>query len=186
MKRITVFLLFSVFMANYGLSQDFLRIKEIGLFTSDLNSFGIRCKTGTDDLMYRFSAFSLSLSSAEYDFGNGIAQDEDEFGLGLAGGIEKPVSLNERFDLFYGGELSLQYKNSDVVDEEEVSKRKFGSWGLGVVLGCSYYISPKFKLSVEVIPGLTHIRVKEGDLDVTGWKFEVSNQNAGITLSYRF
>lgn len=188
MRKIIVLLLLSICITSHAFSQTGITIREIGLFTSDLNSFGVRYKTGTEDLMYRITAFSLTLSNAEFEFSNGSTNDEDEYGFGLAGGIEIPLSLNERFDLFYGGEVAFRYSNRDeVIDENEAASHlKFASYGLGLVLGCSYYLSPKFKLSVEVIPEFNRIRVKEDDVEVKGWQFEVSSQSAGLTLSYRF
>ncbi|MGV8092609.1 MAG: hypothetical protein AB2L24_12180 [Mangrovibacterium sp.] len=187
MKKYSFFLIITVCIANLVFSQNAQKIRELGLYTSDFNNFGIRFKTGTDDLMYRLTALSFSLSNAEYDFGIGTPQDEDEYGFHLAAGIEKPISLSERFDLFYGGEISYQYRNQDViVDENDNYKLKFNSYGLGVVLGFSYYLSPKIKLSAEVIPGIDFVKIKEDDLEITGWKFGFSNESAGITLSYRF
>jgi hypothetical protein len=186
MKKLSVLLFIAIGITNLVFSQDVTKIRELGLYTSDLSDFGIRFKMGTDELMCRFSALSFSLSNAEYDFGSGETKDMDDYGFHLAAGVEKPVSMGERFDLFYGGEISLQYSNEDIIEEDDEYKVKFSSYGLGVVLGFSYYLSPKVKLSAEVVPGLNFIKVKEDDMEVKGWKFEVSNESAGITLSYRF
>jgi hypothetical protein len=186
MKKLSFLLIIAVCTANLVFSQNAQKIRELGLYTSDFNDFGIRFKTGTDDLMFRLTALSFSLSNAEYDFGTGDPVDEDEYGFHLAAGIEKPVSLGERFDLFYGGEVSYQYSNQDGIDEDEEYKLKFNGYGLGVVLGFSYYLSPKVKLSAEIVPGIDFIKVNQDDLEVTGWQFGFSNESAGITLSYRF
>ncbi len=186
MKKLSALLFIVIGLTNLVFSQDVTRIRELGIYTSDFDDFGIRFKTGTNDLMYRFSIASLNLSNAEYDFGSGNIKDEDEFGISLAGGIEIPVSMNDRFDLFYGGEISFQHSNSDIVNEEEVSQLKFTSIGAGAVLGFSYYLSPKVKLSAEVVPGLNFVTVKEDDVEVNGWKFQIDSQTAGITLSFCF
>lgn len=187
MKKLFLLLVMIIGMTNFLFSQDLTRIRELGIFTSGFNDdFGVRFKTGTSQLMYRFSVASLNVSNAEYDFGGNNVADEDEFGIALAGGIEIPVSLNDRFDLFYGGELLFQHNNADVVDEEDVSQFKFTGIGAGAVLGFSYYLSPKVKLSAEIIPSLTFVTIKEGDTKVDGWKFEMDSQTAGITLGFLF
>ncbi|MEN6453911.1 MAG: hypothetical protein ABFD10_06605 [Prolixibacteraceae bacterium] len=186
MKKLSILLVIVAGLTNPVFSQDVIKIRELGIFTSDFNDFGVRFKTGTDDLMYRFSIASLNLSNAEYDFGSGNIKDEDEFGISLAGGVEIPVSMNDRFDLFYGGEISFQHSNSDIVNENSIAQLKFTGIGAGVVLGFSYYLSPKVKLSAEVVPGLNFVTVKEDDKEVSGWKFQMDSQTAGMTLSFRF
>jgi len=184
MKKLFFLLFIGIGVTDLVYSQSD-KVQELGIFTADFNGFGIRYKVGTNNLLYRFSVASLSMSSAEYDFGS-VTQDEDDHGLALAGGFEIPVSMNDRFEVFYGGEASFQYEDGDMVNEDEISKMKFTGYGLNAVLGFSYSVSPKVKLSAEITPGLTFIKVKEGDLEVSGWKFQFNNQDAVITLGFRF
>lgn len=184
MKKISTLLILVFCFANLLFSQNVVR--EVGLYTTDLNNFGFRFKAGTEDLLFRFTVASLNLSNAEYEFNNQNTKDEDEFGIELACGIEAPVPLTDRFDFFYGGEIAFRHTDEDLVDEDSSSELKFTSYGAGMVLGFSYHLSSRVRLSAEIVPDINFVNIKQGDTKISGWKFEANSRSAGLTLSYRF
>ncbi len=184
MKKISTLLILLFCFANLLFSQNVVR--EVGLYTTDLNNFGFRFKTGTENLLFRFTVASLNLSNAEYKFNSQNTKDEDEFGIELACGVEAPVPLTDRFDFIYGGEIAFQHENSDIINENSTSQLKFTSYGAGMVLGFSYHLSSRVRFSAEIVPVINFVNIKQGDTKISGWKFEANSQSAGLTLGYRF
>ena len=93
MKKLSLLILFTIFTTiavnAQEQTQTQTRIKEVGFYTGtlkDLSNIGIRYKFGTENLMFRVTAVSLSVQNVS----NSEADTEtNQFGFGLYAGIEK-------------------------------------------------------------------------------------------------
>jgi hypothetical protein len=163
MKKLTLLIAFVVFATYCVNAQESGRIREIGVYTSDLSNFGLRYKWGTEKTRFRITAANFSLSTSD---------GSTDFGMGTSFGIEKPKPLSEKVELYYGGQVSASFYSGDVDSY---------STGVGFILGASCKLSESIYISCECVPALTFSSVN--DVETVG--LNISNY-AGITLGFRF
>jgi len=99
MKRLSILLVLIICFLHNVDSQEKSKSKEIGIYFSNLDAFGIRYKSGNEIAMFRLTAVSLSLGSSSDDNGNGITQDRYS-GFGLNLGLEFHVKINDQFNFY--------------------------------------------------------------------------------------
>src|SRR5665648_1271161 len=76
MKKLTVLLVLIFILLNDLYSQEKTTSKEVGLYFSSLNSFGVRYKFGNEKRMFRLTALSLSAERT-------TSPDQNKAGAGL-------------------------------------------------------------------------------------------------------
>lgn len=182
-------------------SQETSSFKEIGLYFTDLkfDNFGFIFKTGNNKLIYRFSGLSVNLgyrniktTNLNYDFANNYqANSGSSFRINF--GIEKPLIINENFNLYYGAELqgSLTGKKSSDENLNLDSSDSFFSAGVGFIFGSTIKINKNLKLSAEFVPNLAYSQTKTNLNSISeqtnsGLGFNLNNNWAALILGYRF
>ncbi|TCN63108.1 hypothetical protein CLV25_11688 [Acetobacteroides hydrogenigenes] len=103
----------------------------------------------------------------------------------------KHTRINDQFNFFYGPEFQgfYNYEKADEITSYNViqsTKTTTYGIGLGFILGFSYSITSNVSLSAEIVPNFTYLKSKNDDITVNSYNFELSNQQAGITISYKF
>lgn len=189
MKKNSILFFLTFFILNISVAQEKTRINEIGLYFTDFDNFGVRYKTGNDNLLFRITALSLNALKSRSQNEGGVYFNETISGLGFNLGIEKPIKVNEKFNLYYGAELrnSFFYQKVDYgnPNQPEVKTNNFGI-GLGFVMGVSYYLKPDIKISAELIPGINYNHNNSDGNKTNTFNLGFTNNLPGITLSYKF
>src|SRR5665648_1277434 len=102
MKKLTVLLVLIFILLNDLYSQEKTTSKEVGLYFSSLNSFGVRYKFGNEKRMFRLTALSLSAERI-------TSPDQNKAGAGLNFGVELPFRITDVFSFYYGPELRSSF-----------------------------------------------------------------------------
>ena len=163
MKKLTLLIAFAIFATFCANAQEAGKVREIGVSTSDLSSFGLRYKWGTEKIRFRISSGFISLTNTE---------GSTDFALSAAFGLEKPKPLSDKVELYYGGQLSTSFLTGT---------NDGYSTGAGFILGASCKLSESVYISGECVPSLVFSSYQ----DVETVRLTVSNQ-AAITLGFRF
>ncbi len=187
MKKLFISLSLAL-VALFSQAQETDKIHEIGLQFYNLDQFGIRYKVGNDKILYRITGISLGANKTDNNNPTNH-NNSNHLRLGLRLGFEKPYAIDDKFGFYYGLELSgahdqLQYKY-DTTPEDNY-KVINNNLGLGVIIGCSYNISDRIKLSAEIIPGFNYYHSEQDERKNDSFGFSASNGNAGLTLGYVF
>lgn len=187
MKRLSILLVLTICFLNNVVSQEKSKSKEIGIYFSNLDAFGIRYKSGNEKTMFRLTAVSLSIGSSSDDNGSGISQDRIYSGFGLNLGLEFPVKINDQFNFYYGGELqtSYYYDKTKITGSADTKTNTYGA-GLGFIMGFSYTFKSNISLSAEIVPSFNYRYSKMGERKYSSYGFGLSNNSAGITIGYKF
>jgi len=187
MKRLSIVLVFTFVLLSSLYSQERNTTKEVGIYFSNLDAFGIRYKFGNEKHMFRITALSINFGNSNSN-ANGTTVENTNSGAGLNIGFELPVNITENFTFYYGGELSgafghFKYSSHDT---ETSSTSNTTNTGIGFVLGFSHRINANILISAEIVPGLHFYRTENGSNEDSGYGFGLYSNAAGITLSYRF
>jgi hypothetical protein len=187
MKRVSLLFVLTFILLTSLYSQEKTKSKEVGLYFSSLDAFGIRYKFGNEKHMFRITALSLNVASNKSDNGNGQTQDIKTSGAGINFGIEFPVKITDKFNFYYGGELGASYNhyNSEITDNDPNTANSYGGEA-GFILGFAYSINPSFSLSAEIVPRFYYSYTKQNDTKTSVFGFGFSNNSAALTLGYRF
>jgi len=190
MKRISILLILSVCFLNNVISQEKTKTREVGLYFTSLNSFGIRYKTGNEKILLRLTALSLNTYKSEDKSGAETVQNRSHAGFGFNIGIEKPINVNDQFNFYYGLELMNSIIYDKVSDKvlAGTTTTKMNSYiaGCGVVLGLSYNFKSNVKISAEIIPSFGYQYLKQDDRKYNNIHFGFDSNSAGLTISYKF
>jgi len=208
MKK-TVLILISIAISYCAIAQSetsSLKVREVGVAFSDLNSFGINYKVGTKTALWRFNSLLLSGGNTDEE-SDAREQDSKNIGFGLKAGREYRKSISDKLELKYGFDLSYRYYSKTIDQVRNVinssnSKQEstYHYSGINMVLGLNYVINDNFVFGVELLPGINY---KSGKLnepeydystqtskqvktDVSGFTSEFSNSSALLSLAYRF
>jgi hypothetical protein len=187
MKRLSLLFVLTFILFSSLYSQEKIKSKEVGLYFSSLDAFGIRYKFGNEKHMLRLTALSLSGGSYSNDIGNGSTQNQSSFGAGLSFGIEFPVKITDNFNFYYGGQLgtSYYYSKNETTSNDASKVNSFGG-SAGFILGFMYSINSSISLSAEIVPAINYNYSKQGESTSSGFGFGLNNATAGLTLGYRF
>ena len=187
MKKLSILFVLTIMLLNSLYSQEEAKSKEVGLYFSNLNAFGMRYKFGNEKHMFRLTALSLNIGTNKSDNGNGHTQDIKTSGAGIRFGIEFPVKITEKFNFYYGGELGASYSHykSEITDNDPNTANSYGGEA-GFILGFAYSINPGISLSAEIVPGFNYSYIKQNETKTSIFGFGFSNNSAGLTLAYRF
>lgn len=204
MKKLIVTLLFTALSLSFTYAQEKVKVREIGLTTSDLNNFGFTFRKGNQKSVLRFNALTTSLSSN--DIADNINNNEftrSNFDFGLLIGNEWRSSVSEKLEIRAGFDLGYSYSQQKderldpatqtVVIEELLTKSS--ETGVNFVFGFNFLFGDGFLLGGEVLPGFYYrtsdvesrlstitdvIRTEEG------FGFDLSTSSLRLSLLYRF
>jgi hypothetical protein len=189
MKKLSLFLMLAFFTTiavnAQEVTQTQTRIREVGFYTGtikDLSNIGIRYKFGTENLMFRITAVSLSIQNSS----NSETDNEiNQFGCGLYAGIEKPMVINERFSFYYGPQVGYRYSKNKASQNESDYVSTSSTVSLGCIAGISFKAVDKIYLSLEAVPSLSMAFGKNGN--DKSYFFGLNNQAfAGLVIGVRF
>ena len=201
-KRVIYFAMFFMFLTGGLLAQQEkpLRIHQVGINFSSLNSFGLHYKTGSEKTLLRLSLLSLNLgNNANW----GRAEDSvdvkaQNYGAGFRIGFEKHVPIIKKFDFIWGLETGCSYFYERQKIEMPYNDRDHTSWNItsmvNLILGATYTISDHFVFGAEITPGIHYTYGKsknvypESSVEQTNssFGFGFSNNFASLSLAYRF
>jgi hypothetical protein len=196
MKKLLILSIIGILSLQTLKSQEAGSFNEIGLYFTNLkfDNFGFIFKTGSDKLVYRFSGLSVNAGNQKTESNVTNSDMVSSFsGFRLNFGIEKPLSINEKLNLYYGAELQgglsgiKSYGNAGNTDNRSSNY----SAGVGFVLGSTIRISKNLKLSAEIVPNLTYSQTTTKPDPVSEHinsrlDFKLNNNSAALILGYRF
>lgn len=187
MKRLSILLILTFILLNGLYSQEKNTLKEVGIYFSSFDAFGVRYKFGNEKRMFRLTAMSLNIGRYNNTDANGSRQELTNVGVGLRAGVEFPVYITDNLMFYYGGELSGTYNHAkNVTSPYNTNVTNATQAGVGFVLGLSHRINSNILLSAEIVPGLFYSDSKTEGVKTTGIGFGLNSNAAGITLSYKF
>lgn len=204
MKKLILTLLFTSLPLSFTYAQEKVKVREVGLITSDLNNFGFTFRKGNQRSVFRFNAFTTSLSSN--DITDNINDDKftrSNFDFGLRIGKEWRTSVSEKLEIRTGFDLGYSYSQQkderldpatqSVVIEEFLTKSS--ETGVNFVFGFNFLFGDGFVLGGEVLPGYYYrtLDVESKLSTVTnvirteeGATFDLSTSSLRLSLLYRF
>src|SRR5665648_600299 len=177
MKKLTVLLVLIFILLNDLYSQEKTSSKEVGLYFSSLNSFGVRYKFGNEKRMFRLTALSLSAERT-------TSPDQNKAGAGLNFGVELPFRITDVFSFYYGPELRSSFNHQKIYytsfDYNSINEYNVG---IGMILGFSRSFQSNIIVSVEIVPGFSYNKIVSDNVDTTSFGFGLYSNSAAITLS---
>lgn len=196
MKKLLILSIIGMLSLQTLKSQEAGSFNEIGLYFTNLkfDNFGFIFKTGSDKLVYRFSGLSVNAGNQKIEStvtNNEVVNTFSGFRLNF--GIEKPLSINEKLNLYYGAELQGGLSGNKTHDNTGNTDNRSSNYsaGVGFVLGSNIRISKNLKLSAEIVPGLTYNRTTTkpdpaSEHINSRLDFKLNNNSAALILGYRF
>ncbi len=183
-----------------------VKVHEVGLVFSNLNSFGLRYKCGNENMLLRITALSFNGNNTTNTYDNysynGISNavpstPSSAIGGGLNIGFEKRKRINDKSYFYYGIDWINTYTESKsntttpgtftyvsnniyqtlIYDNNNTSNIWSVSTGLGIVAGYGYRINDSFSLAVELIPSASY---KYTHTDVTSVSNSVPFYGNGV------
>ena len=173
--------------------DDGARKKELGLMISESN-FGIRYKTGNENMLARFTLFSVNGATSTIQTNPDRKDISNNFGIGFGAGFEKRKPVSDGLYLYIGPEFSGQY--SGTINKSKPASTRYRqngfSAGLGCVLGFHYGITDKINISSEIIPYISYYYSKESvsydeidqDNIYTGFRYGLNDYSINLTVSF--
>jgi len=191
MKSLSILIVLTFILFNDLYSQEKTSSKEVGLYFSSLNSFGIRYKFGNEKRMFRLTALSFSVQDSKFENmnmnGNGGTEDLKNAGAGLNFGLEFPIKITDNFNFYYGGELRGSYNHTKSVLNNAISTdANMVKSGIGVIIGFSRSFNSNILVSAEIVPGFSYTRASNGDAISNIIGFGLDSNAAGITVGFKF
>ena len=180
MKRLSVLLVLTFILLNDLYSQEKNTSKEVGLYFSSLNSFGVRYKFGNEKRMFRLTGLSLSAERTS-------SPDQNKAGAGLNFGVEFPLRITDVFSFYSGPELSGSYNHQKIYSSSfNFNTSDVYNVGFGVILGFSRSFQSNIIVSVEIVPGFSYNKTVSDNIDTTSFAFGLYSNSAALTIGYRF
>lgn len=186
----TFCLLISLSLVSFG--QEKGKAKEIGLAFNNFDKFGFVYKIGHQKSMWRFNVIALRNSKSEVEEPEELDSESKNIGFNFSLGKEYYSDLATNFQFKYGWDLSYRYaKNEAESNQNNKLEAKHRDYGIDLVLGVNYPVSKHIILGAEVTPGFNWGKSEQKQngqktRETTNYGFGFSNNNARITLSYRF
>ncbi|MEI6898731.1 MAG: hypothetical protein WCL00_02540, partial [Bacteroidota bacterium] len=169
--------------------KQFVKMHELGLTFSSLNSFGLNYKTGSEKKLLRLSALFLNAST---DWGKG-KDPITGAGVDLRIGFERRIAIVKNLDLKVGSDFGIAFNYNREGGDYPTTVWQV-SPVVAFVFGACYYIGDKFVLSAEVNPSLSYgyrhsinHMTNGGEVVTTSNSVYFGLNNiASLTLAYRF
>ena len=200
MKHFILALLFITLPLSFTYAQETSKTREIGLTTSDLNSFGVTYRKGNESSVWRFNALSSSLSFNN-DERDDLDSDLSTFGFGLSIGKEWRSPVKDKLELRYGFDLRYSYShgktesfNTNLNSTVENISNSFET-GINGVFGFNFLFTNEFLLGGEFLPTLYYGSSKLEIDDPQGqsstrntdsFGFRMNTSSVRLSLLYRF
>lgn len=184
MKRLSIVLVFTFVLLSSLYSQERNTTKEVGIYFSNLDAFGIRYKFGNEKHMFRITALSINSGNSNSS-GNSTTGASSNSGAGLNLGLQFPISITEDFIFYYGGELQGVFSNTEYTTGNS-GIYKYRNAGIGFVIGFSKSFKSNIIVSAEIIPGFRYSKSEQGSMSSESYGFGLDSRSAGITIGYKF
>jgi hypothetical protein len=195
MNKITFLMLVLMALALDSFTQGIpTKNREIGLCLNAPSSFGIRYRTGGENLLIRFTLLSINGNNNSDKYNSNQATKNSSGGIGLNFGLEKRKSITNSLGFYIGSDLLMSYsKNSYENPQTPLSNKSWTiSPGLGLVLGFVYKINEDINISAEVVPSIVYSYSKSTTVapatDITqigkGFSYGLTNSVGSLTLSF--
>jgi len=180
MKRLSVLLVLTFILLYDLYSQEKTTSKEVGLYFSSLNSFGVRYKFGNEKRLFRLTALSLSAEKT-------TSPEQNQAGAGLNFGVELPIRITDVFNFYSGPELSGSFnRQKNYSSSFDYTVSGVYHVGIGLILGFSRSFQSNIIVSVEIVPGFSYNETVSDNIDTTSFAFGLYSNSAAITIGYRF
>ncbi len=186
MKRLLILLILTFLFAGNIFSQDSSKSNEIGLYFTSTYRYGLRYKHGNENLMFRITALRFTSESYKAEYYEDDDYNADLIGLAINFGLEMPISITDKFNFFFGPELSGEYSYEEYTYSDDSYFEKTYEYRLGVIIGFAYKFTPEFIISAEVVPSTFYRLRKRNKSESKTFGFELKNDYAGIAVGYRF
>jgi hypothetical protein len=167
--------------------------KELGLMISESN-FGIRYKTGTENMLVRLTLFSVNGATSTMQTNPDRKDISNNFGIGFGAGFEKRKPVTDGLYLYIGPELFGRYTHTGQKSKPVSNNYSSNgiSAGLGCVMGFHYGITDKINISSEIIPYISYYYSKEsmsqnetdGVYKYSGFKYGLNDYSINLTVSF--
>ncbi|PIB34713.1 hypothetical protein BFP72_04460 [Reichenbachiella sp. 5M10] len=191
-------------MSYFSIAQDTTKQKEIGLLFSNLDSFGLTFKMGTDRAMWRFNTLSLKNYQSKNE-SDSIDSKDTSNGVSVQIGREYRKEIVDNLELRVGADISFSYSSSKhTFDNKRVdpftrqTEITHYTPGINLVLGFNYVFKESLVFGVELLPGFTYStgtqilkdtwdgNVEKTETDLSSYSVGLSNSAARLSVSYRF
>lgn len=192
-----VFMSFGIFAQQ----EKSLRVHQVGINFSSLNSFGLHYKTGSEKTLLRISLLALNLGSASRW---GRAEDSidiknQSYGAGFRIGFERHVPIVAKFDFIWGLEVGTNFNYGKTTQHRIYSNDyEATEWSvaplINIILGATYTFSDHLVIGAEITPGFqySYSKAKSTINDITveqttsAFNFGFNTNFANISVAYRF
>ncbi len=200
--RVLCFTMLLAFSAGpiFAQHEKSLRIHQVGLNFSSLNSFGLHYKTGSEKTLLRLSLLSLNLNQ---NSNWGRAEDsldmkQQSYGIGFTLGFEKRIPIISHFDFIWGLQAGSYYTYHKNKSESKTNGYESSEWRITplieAVLGVNYTISDHLVIGAEIAPGIMYsfgkttstANTKTVEITNSTFGFYFTNNSANLSLAYRF
>ncbi len=202
MKKPLFALLIILFSTSFSFAQDKVKVREIGLTTSNFDNFGLTFRKGNEKSVFRFNLLNTSISQDNLP---DLQDDElttSTFGFGLRLGNEWRSSISEKFELRTGFDLGYLYDQTKVertdgltqTVNQEVTLRTSEA-GLNFVFGFNFMVAENFILGGEILPALSlrnsERESRQGTVEITEKlqdtiSFDLNSSSLNLSFIYRF
>jgi hypothetical protein len=200
--RIIYFAMFFVFVSNgiFAQQEKSLRIHQVGINFSSLNSFGLHYKTGGEKTLLRLSLLSLNLGQ---NSNWGRAEDsldikQISYGAGFRLGFEKRIPVYAKLDFRWGLEAGVNWAYNKQKSESLNGHYENTDWRfspmVNAILGVTYTIADHLVIGAEITPGIQYsygksiVTAFERTIETTysSVGFGFSNSFASLSIAYQF
>ncbi len=183
-------------------AQEKTKQKEVGLVFSNLNSFGLTYKIGTEKSLWRFNTLFISGGNID-ETADSMVSNRSNMGFRIKFGKEYRKVIITNLEFRYGADLAFTYSQSkynyddkSVEDHDMLSERTTYQPGINLVLGLNYVFKDRFVIGAELLPYFSYITGKSNETsyrtneeiekDISGYSYGLSNTSVLLSLSYRF
>ncbi|MCP4522537.1 MAG: outer membrane beta-barrel protein [Cytophagales bacterium] len=190
---------------NETATSEMSRQQELGLTTSNFDSFGLTYRIGTQKSLWRFNTLLFSSNNSDYEYKDDNRETTaNSFNTTLSIGKEYRKQINDKFDLRFGADLSFGYlyRKSNINDtdnsSEIIDKETLYTPGINFVLGANYSINKNIIVGAEILPGIYYTTGKEetiysdeetessNTVNISRLNYRLSNSSLRLSLAYRF
>lgn len=203
MKK-ALFILAALILPLSMMAQETPKQKEIGLTFTDLYSFGLTYKTGTEKSLWRFGTILIDGENYSQKADSSSRYD-NTISCNLIVGKEFRKTLGKNLELRVGADLSFRYnraklENDDetVNNEDAVNEQTTYRPGMNLVFGFNYVINEHLAIGAEMLPGITYttgtttstyniypVGQKKQSRDISTFSYGLSNGSVLLSIVYR-
>ncbi len=175
------------------------RQKEVGIAFSNLNSFGVFYRVGSQKSLWRFSVLNVSQNNQTQSSSNQeITNSNFNFSIRIGNEFRKPITDQLNFRI--GGDLMFNYNTNTRVRDDQTaanfdtySKTTSNGPGVNLVVGLNYKIK-SILIGAEILPYFQYGKGKsiersngtETISDISGTGYGFTSGSALLSLAYQF